>query len=142
MGFADDVESIIGFLPKEGVQKVVWIAILFLFNLLFSVFFLPLFPLGFRKLLGKTYFVDFFFFFVLRKKTFFSSYLVDPASVDLVGSDGSTAASKTVRHLAIACDPRERSSVLADVVKVEQFESRVRLRCDALIHRCTVPTQR
>ncbi len=84
----------------------------------------------------------FFFFFVLRKKTFFSSYLVDPASVDLVGSDGSTAASKTVRHLAIACDPRERSSVLADVVKVEQFESRVRLRCDALIHRCTVPTQR
>lgn len=49
------------------------------------------------------------------------AYLQNPASVDLVGSDGSTAASKTVRHLAIACDPRERSSVLADVVKVLQL---------------------
>ena len=52
------------------------------------------------------------------------AYLQDPVTVDLV-NDGATAASKTVRHLAIACDPRERGSVLSDVVKVYGASTKV-----------------
>ncbi len=96
MGFADDVEKIMGFIKSEQkVQKCLFSATV---------------PSWVQK--------------VAR------SYLVDPVSVDLVGTDGSTAASKTVRHLAIACDPRERGSVLSDVVKVYGANTKVIIFCN------------
>lgn len=52
-------------------------------------------------------------------------FLHDPITVDLVGKDGSTATATTVRHLAIACNWKDRISVLPDVVKVYGAETKV-----------------
>ncbi len=57
-------------------------------------------------------------------------FLHNPVMVDLVPKDGSTAASTSVRHLAIACDWKERAAVLADVVKVYGALTKVLVFCN------------
>jgi ATP-dependent RNA helicase DDX21 len=83
MGFQDDVEKILAYIPNtQKTQKL---------------FFSATIPSWVKSIADK--------------------FLHDPVTVDLVGKDGSTATSTLVRHLAIACDWKERPSVLADVVK-------------------------
>lgn len=96
MGFQEDVERILGFVPAtQPTQKMLFSATI---------------PSWVKGISAK--------------------FLRDPITIDLVGANGSTASSTTIRHLAIACDWRERQAVLADVVKVYGTGTKVLVFCN------------